>query len=153
MRKNKQIIKLVRTNSKNKNFIELIKYLDSELKIQDGENHSFYDQFNNINHVVVAYVNNKTIGCGSFKKYRHTIVEIKRMYVSPEGRRKGIAAQNLNELENWAKELHFTKCILETGKQQPEAIQLYKKYGYSLTSNFGIYENVDNSVCFERIIN
>ena len=75
------------------------------------------------------------------------------MYVTSGGRRKGIASQILSELENWAMELKFTKCIMETGKQQPEAIQLYKKYGYSLTSNFGFYENVENSVCFETIIN
>ena len=74
------------------------------------------------------------------------------MYVVPEVRRKGIARKILYELENWALELGFTKCILETGKQQPEAIQLYKKHGYSITSNFGFYENVENSVCFEKII-
>ena len=150
------MIRLLRTNSKNKNFIELIKSLDQELKIRDGDNHTFYNQFNkleNIHHVIVAFDNEKAIGCGSFKVYQNNIVEIKRMYVSSGGRRKGIASQILSELENWAMELKFTKCIMETGKQQPEAIQLYKKYGYSLTSNFGFYENVENSVCFEKIIN
>ena len=150
------MIRFERTNSKNKNFIELIKSLDQELKIRDGDNHSFYNQFNkldNIHHVIVAFDNEKAIGCGSFKVYQNNIVEIKRMYVDFGDRRKGIASQILSELEDWAKELKFTKCIMETGKQQPEAIQLYKKYGYSLTSNFGFYENVENSVCFEKIIN
>ncbi len=150
------MIRILRTNSKNKNFIELIKSLDQELKIRDGDNHTFYNQFNkleNIHHVIVAFDNEKAIGSGSFKVYQNNIVEIKRMYVSSGGRRKGIASQILSELENWAKELKFTKCIMETGKQQSEAIQLYKKYGYSLTSNFGFYENVENSVCLEKIIN
>ena len=149
------MVRLVRTNSKNKNFIELIKSLDQELKIRDGDNHSFYNQFNkldNIHHVIVAFDNEKAIGCGSFKVCQNNIVEIKRMYVASRNRRKGIASQILSELEHWAKELKITKCIMETGKQQPEAIQLYKKYGYSLTSNFGFYKNVENSVCFEKII-
>jgi len=100
--------------------------------------------------VVVAYENKKAIGCGAFKFHKNKTVEIKRMFVSPLGRRKGIASKVLNELELWAKELGYTKCILETGKQQPEAIELYKKSGYAITPNFGFYENVENSVCFEK---
>lgn len=149
------MIELIRTNSENKDFLELIKSLDAALKISDGENHSFYNQFNKldeIRNVVVAYENEKAIGCGAFKKTTKNTVEIKRMYVSPEGRRRGIASKVLRELENWAAELNFTKCILETGKQQPEAIDLYKKQGYSTTTNFGFYENVESSVCFEKII-
>ncbi len=149
------MIKLIRTNSENKDFVELIKYLDTDLKIRDGDNHSFYNQFNKldeIRNVVVAFENKNAIGCGAFKKSSENSVEIKRMYVSPEGRRKGVASKVLKELENWAKELHFTKCILETGKQQPEAIQLYKKAMYSLTPNFGFYENVENSKKKKKII-
>jgi len=149
------MIKLVKSNSENRDFKKLVKNLDADLKIRDGENHSFYNQFNKIDtiqNVVIAYENGKAIGCGCFKKCQNSRVEIKRMYVVPEVRRKGIARKILYELENWALELGFTKCILETGKQQPEAIQLYKKHGYSITSNFGFYENVENSVCFEKII-
>ncbi|NLP57286.1 GNAT family N-acetyltransferase [Lutibacter sp. B1] len=149
------MIKLLRTNSKNKDFLELITHLDAELKIRDGDNHDFYDQFNkldNIKNVVVAYENESPIGCGAFKIYQNSTIEIKRMYVSLLGRRKGVATKVLNELENWAKELNFTKCILETGIQQPEAIELYKKCGYTITPNFGFYENAENSVCFEKII-
>lgn len=57
------------------------------------------------------------------------------MYVLPANRRKGIASQLLSELENWAAELAFKKCILETGKKQPEAIALYLKNGYQITDN------------------
>jgi GNAT superfamily N-acetyltransferase len=149
------MINIIRTNAENKDFRNLVIHLDAELKISDGDNHSFYNQFNKldtIKNVVVAYENNKPVGCGAFKNHPKATVEIKRMYVLPEGRRKGIASKVLNELELWAKELNFTKCILETGKQQPEAIELYKKNNYTITPNFGFYENVENSVCFEKYL-
>ncbi len=149
------MIDLIRTDFQNPDFVELVSHLDTYLKISDGEEHDFYDQFNKIDglkNVVIAYEKNIPVGCGAFKKHNDIFVEIKRMYVAPEGRRKGIASKVLGELERWAKELNHSKCILETGKQQPEAIELYKKCGYAITTNFGFYENVENSVCFEKLI-
>ena len=58
----------------------------------------------------------------------------------------------LAELETWAAELSFAKCILETGKRQPEAIGLYKKNGYKLIPNYGQYAEIENSVCFEKVV-
>jgi len=72
------------------------------------------------------------------------------MYTLPEFRGKGIATKVLIELEKWTKELGYEKCILETGKKQPEAIALYKKNGYELIPNFGQYAGVDNSICFKK---
>jgi putative acetyltransferase len=56
----------------------------------------------------------------------------------------------LKALEDWAKELGYHKCILETGKRQPDAIALYQKNGYSIMPNYGQYQGVTNSVCFEK---
>jgi putative acetyltransferase len=53
-------------------------------------------------------------------------------------------------LETWASELSFEKCILETGKRQPEAIRLYEKNGYKRIPNYGQYAQIENSVCFEK---
>lgn len=72
------------------------------------------------------------------------------MYTLPESRGRGIAAKVLSDLENWTKELSFKKCILETGKKQPEAIGLYKKNGYKLIPNYGQYAEVENSLCFKK---
>ena len=58
----------------------------------------------------------------------------------------------LSDLESWAKELGFVKCVLETGINQPEAIALYKKCGYSIIENYGQYKGVENSLCFEKIL-
>lgn len=74
------------------------------------------------------------------------------MYVTPEGRGKGVATKILAELESWAAELGYRYCILETGKRQPEAIALYKKMGYRIIKNYGPYAGVENSVCFEKRI-
>lgn len=148
-------MQLIRTNSKNSHFIDLVKQLDADLSRRDGEDHSFYSQFNkidNIKYALVAYIDQKPIGCGAIKENQSDSMEVKRMYVLPEFRGQGIAIKILLELENWAKELGYTKCVLETGKRQPEAIQLYKSKGYKTTANYGQYIGVENSICFEKIL-
>jgi len=67
-------------------------------------------------------------------------------------RGKGVAMNILSELEKWAKELGYKKCVLETGKKQPEAIALYKKSQYQIIPNYGQYVGIENSVCFEKMI-
>jgi len=149
------MIKLIRTNSENPDFIKLVKFLDEDLAIKDGEAHFFYAQFNKINkimHAVLAYENKIPLGCGAIKEYDTNTMEVKRMYTSPESRKKGIATKILTELEKWVFELSYGRCILETGKRQPEAIGLYKKSGYTQIPNYGQYSGVENSVCFEKEI-
>lgn len=147
------MITLVRTNSENTDFRRLVTELDADLAIRDGKDHSFYSQFNKIDmikYAIVAYEDGMPAGCGAIKEYSTDTMEIKRMYVPVSNRGKRIATKILRELEIWAKELHFAKCILETGKMQPEAIGLYKKNGYIIIPNYGQYAGVENSVCFEK---
>jgi len=147
------MIKIVRTNSDNRHFIELVKSLDADLAERDGNDHSFYNQFNKIDkikYVIVAYENDKPIGCGAIKEYTSSSMEIKRMYTAPGSRGKGIASKVLSELEQWATELSYENCILETGKRQPEAIGLYEKNGYEPIPNYGPYVGIENSLCFEK---
>ena len=146
-------MKLIRTNSENKDFIALVKQLDAYLAVTDGEDHSFYDQFNkldSIKYVVIAYENEIPLGCGAIKAFNNHTVEVKRMYTAPQSRGKGIASLLLLELEQWAAELSYSKCILETGIRQVEAIGLYKKNGYTLIPNYGQYKGVKDSRCFEK---
>ena len=147
------MIRLIRTDSDNRDFIELVKKLDADLAERDSDDHLFYDQFNKVDkikYVVVAYENDNPTGCGALKEYTSKTMEIKRMYTSPESRGKGIATKILAELEIWAAELSIEKCILETGKRQPEAIGLYKKNGYKIIPNYSQYAEIENSVCFEK---
>lgn len=149
------MIKLVRTHTENADFRFLVKQLDAGLKITDGDEHEFYNQFNSIetiNHVVVAYIKNKPVGCGAFKEFNQDSAEIKRMFTMPESRGKSVATLILKELETWAIQLGYSSCVLETGTRQTEAIALYKKNLYHITPNYGQYEGVKNSLCFEKHI-
>ncbi|NDI97535.1 GNAT family N-acetyltransferase [Flavobacterium sp. LaA7.5] len=146
---------LKRTNSDDADFQKLVVALDKDLAIRDGDDHAFYDQFNKIatiKYVVVIYEEELAVGCGAIKEYEAGVMEVKRMYVPLEKRGKGIASIVLQELEKWAKELGYQKCILETGIKQPEAISLYKKNNYAITPNYGQYAGVEDSVCFEKKI-
>ncbi|PWG05932.1 GNAT family N-acetyltransferase [Polaribacter aquimarinus] len=149
------MVKILRTNSDNTDFINLVKLLDSYLKITDGEDHDFYNQFNNIDvlqNVVVFYVNHKPVGCGAFKEFNESSVEVKRMYVVEKYRNQGIAKKVLQELESWALEIGYKKCILETGKRQTEAVQFYNKCDYNVIPNYGQYVAMENSICFEKTL-
>jgi GNAT superfamily N-acetyltransferase len=149
------MINLIRTNSANTDFRKLVRLLDEDLQIRDGDEHSFYAQFNKVDkirHVVVAYEDSEAVGCGAIKEYEDGAAEIKRMFVLPERRGRGIAKMILSELETWANELDFSECILETGWKQPEAIALYRKSGYETIPNYGQYEGVENSVCMRKSI-
>jgi len=149
------MITLIRTDSDNPDFIGLVKYLDAELADLDGDEHEFYAQLNKtdkIKHVIIAYENDKPVSCGAIREYSPTIMEVKRMYTLPEHRGKGFATKILDELEKWAAELTYQKCILETGKRQPAAIWLYQKNGYKTIPNYGKYVAMENSVCFEKEI-
>ena len=148
-------IKTIRTNSKNKDFINLVKELDVYLKITDEDEHDFYNQFNSIDvlkEVVVTYVSENAVGCGAIKKFDNSIVEVKRMFVSLDNRGTGVAQKILQELETCAKELGYKKCILETGVRQVEAVKFYKKCGYKIIPNYGQYQGMENSICFEKKI-
>ena len=147
--------RLKRTNSDDIDFINLVVLLDQDLKIRDGEDHTFYNQFNKIDkikHVIVFYENDVAVGCGAFREKESDTVEVKRMFVNPDYRKRGIAAAVLKELENWAAELNYTYIILETGKKQPEAISLYQKSGYTIIPNYPPYEEMDNSVCMKKTL-
>jgi putative acetyltransferase len=144
-----------RTNSSDAGFQSLVKELDQYLASRDGDEHAFYAQFNKIDmlrHVLIAEMNSEAIACGAFKPYDEKTAEIKRMYVRPSVRGKGVATMILRELERWAREEGYLETILETGKRQPEAISLYKKNGYRVIPNFGQYEGKENSVCFIKIV-
>ncbi|MCB5167958.1 GNAT family N-acetyltransferase [Streptomyces bambusae] len=76
--------------------------------------------------------------------------EIKRMYVVPEARGKGLARRILAELEADARAAGRTRMALETGDQQPEAIALYLSSGYDYCPKFGLYRGYDSSRCMAK---
>ena len=75
------MIKIIRTNSENKDFIELVKHLDADLAISDGDEHDFYNQFNgieSIKHAIVLFENEIPLGCGAIKHFDSETLEIKQ---------------------------------------------------------------------------
>lgn len=147
------MITLTKTNSTNPDFRAFVVELTAFFKEKNGEKDDFYNQFNaldSINHVIVAYQDGQAVGCGAFKKFEDKTAEIKRMFVKPECRSKGIATQVLTALETWALELGFTSCILETLKEHDAAVQLYAKNGYRVIPNYAQYIGVESSICMRK---
>jgi putative acetyltransferase len=150
------MIRILRTNSENIDFIQLVARLDNLLADLDGRDHDFYDQFNKIDkikHAVVAYSGELPVTCGAIKEFDPETMEVKRMFTDESHRWKGLATLVLAELEKWALELGYSKCILETGKRLPDAVRLYEKSGYKLIPNYGQYIQMENSICFEKKLN
>jgi putative acetyltransferase len=144
---------IIRTNSENPHFRQLIVLLDSDLTDRYGDLQKHYAQFNHINFidtVVVAYENGVPAGCGCFRFFAPETIEIKRMYVKPEYRGRGLSRLILAELEKWAGELGYRESVLETGNQQAEAINLYHRFGYTEIPNYGLYEGTVTSICMSK---
>ncbi|MEM1320378.1 MAG: GNAT family N-acetyltransferase [Bacteroidota bacterium] len=149
------MLELYRTDAENPDFVQLVKLLDADLKIRDGKDHAFYAQYNKIDRIkyaIVAYWEGQAVGCGAIKHFDAKRMEVKRMYVREGYRGQGFASQILSALEAWASELQFQSCVLETGINQPEAISLYKKRGYTIIDNYGQYEGVKTSFCFSKAL-
>jgi len=148
-------MKLIKTDNSHPDFVALVKLLDANLAISDGDQHDFYDQYNKIDtikHVILTYIDNQAVGCGAIKEFDPQTMEVKRMFTLESNRGQGVASTILEALEVWAGKLEYRRCILETGLKQPAAIQLYKKTGYKIIPNYGQYQGVENSVCFEKIL-
>lgn len=146
-------MELIRTNSDNPDFKKLSALFDDYLVDIDGDERDFFAFYNNVqlDNVLVVYENSEAVGCGAFKEFDENTAEIKRMFVHPNHRNKGIASLILNKLELWANELGFSSFILETSPKLTSAIALYEKTGYQFISNYGQYIGVENSVCMKKV--
>ncbi|MFT6337845.1 MAG: putative acetyltransferase [Saprospiraceae bacterium] len=151
--KQSSILKVERTDAKNPIFKKLVNDLDRDLKVTDGDDHAFYDQYNqldDIKYALILFHNEEPIGCGAIKQYDAQSYELKRMYVAESQRGNGYAGAMLQNLESWVENLGVKKCILETGVRQTAAIRLYEKSGYTRIDNYGQYFGIADSVCFEK---
>jgi GNAT superfamily N-acetyltransferase len=142
-----------RTQSTDPHFLDLIKQLDAYLTITNGNEQAKFAQYNTVEKVkwvIIAYHNKLPIGCGGFK-LNEGKAEIKRMYVNRNYRGLKIGEQILVNLEQWAQEENLSIAILETGINQKEAQNLYKKLGYQIIPNYGVYVNFTDSLCMEKV--
>jgi GNAT superfamily N-acetyltransferase len=148
-------IRIIKSTSENVDFIALVAALDlslwesyPELKVDYWGNNIMELNPN----VLILYLNDVAIACACFKKYNINTIEIKRMFVSAEFRKKGLAKKMLSELEYWAKALGFSFSILETLYKQKAAIAMYQKVGYVVTENYAPYVGRESSICMKKSI-
>ena len=105
-------------------------------------------------YLVGALESEKMIGIGAIKFLSNDgeYGEIKRVYVSPDGRGKGVAHKIMQDLQTRAR-LEGVKVLrLETGIYQPEAIGLYQKLGFYKREKFGDYTDDPYSVFMEKVL-
>jgi putative acetyltransferase len=101
---------------------------------------------------IVARVDGRAVGCGAVRLLDPTTVEVKRMYVEPEMRGRGVAKEILAHLEGAGRELGASRAVLETGVYQDEAIGLYRRAGYTEVACWGEYTTSPTSVCYMKTI-
>ena len=99
---------------------------------------------------VVAYDGAEAVATGGLRKSENGAMEIKRMYVKPQWRGRGLSRVVLADLEQRARDLGATRIVLETGEKQPEAIRLYETSGYERIDGFGHYACSPMSVSFGK---
>lgn len=100
--------------------------------------------------VALDRADGRALGCGALRQLDAGSAEVKRMYVVPEARGTGVAADLLRALEAEALHRGWPTLRLETGTEQPDAQRFYAREGYHPIPLFGSYVGSDNSVCFER---
>ena len=147
-------MKIIRTDYLNPAFQELVAQLNTDLAKRDGKDHplSQFNEITHLKHVVLVYLKNKAVGCGAIAKYDLSATEIKRMYVTRAHRGQQLGEKILTELENWAKELGHSKCILFMGVNQPEAMKLYLKNNFSVIENYGKLKDIQDSICLAKTL-
>jgi GNAT superfamily N-acetyltransferase len=102
---------------------------------------------------LVAWAGDEVVGCGAIRPSGfEATCEIKRMYVRPSARGRGVSRAVLAALEGAAVELGYRRVILETGIKQPEAIALYLSTGYTAIDAYGAYRASPLSRCYERLL-
>jgi putative acetyltransferase len=99
---------------------------------------------------VIARADGRPVGCGALRLLDEGTAEVKRMYVEPELRGRGIARAVLDRLESDARAMGASRLVLETGVDQTEAIGLYRGAGFDSIECWGEYAAASTSVCFEK---
>lgn len=135
---------------------QLIRALNAELDErypEEGANHFRLDP----NEVapgrgvfLVAYAQGQGVGCGAMRLNEPGVAEIKRMYVTPAWRGRGVAMRLLSQLEEHARKLGARQLVLETGERQHESVALYKRAGFVEIPRFGEYVDSPLSLCMGK---
>ena len=125
----------IRTDGKNKDFIENCRLLDIDLDRRVGkkikrDKCKKYNQLDEISEAIGVYEDNKAVGGGAIRKYDDENIELKRVFVHTEYQGQGIGSKLVSLLIEWAIELGYRRMILETGELLAESCAVYRKMGF-----------------------
>jgi GNAT superfamily N-acetyltransferase len=135
---------------------ELIGELNEELSArypEEGANHFRLDAGEvapGCGAFFIAYVDGEAMGCGAVRRIEDGVAEIKRMYVRPAARGRGVGRAVLETLEAAARELGTGRLVIETGERQQEALALYRLSGFEEIPCFGEYVDSPLSLCMAK---
>jgi GNAT superfamily N-acetyltransferase len=99
---------------------------------------------------LVAFVGDVAAGCGGWRVLEPGQVEVKRVFVDPAFRRRGLAEVLMAALEDSAARAGHREIVLNTGPEQPEALVLYDRLGYRPVSGFGVYACTEGAIFLGR---
>ncbi len=145
----------IRTDGRNKDFIENCRLLDIDLDRRVGkkikrDKYKKYNQLDEIKEAIVVYENDKVVGGGAIRKYDEENIELKRVFVHTEYQGRGIGSKLVALLIEWAMELGYKRMILETGELLAESCAVYKKLGFDIIPNYAPYVNMPESLCMAK---
>jgi putative acetyltransferase len=99
---------------------------------------------------LVAWLDDVAVGCGAVRLLAPAEAELKRMYVAPEARGRGIGGALVRALEGEARALSVKRLLLETGERQIEALAVYTREGFIRIPKYGEYVDSEFSVCMGK---
>ena len=147
----------IRTDGKNKDFIENCRLLDMDLDRRVGkkikrDKYTEFNQLDEINEAIVVYEGSKAIGGGAIRRYDDETVELKRVFIHTEYQGQGIGSKLVSLLIEWSVELGYKRMILETGELLVESCAVYRKLGFKVIPNYGPYVNMPESLCMAKAL-
>ncbi len=148
-------MKIEFVESNHPDLLNLVRELDAFFMERYGENIKKYHKYHDMDSMAcaaVAYLEDKPVGCCCWRAMDAVTAEIKRMFVKPEFRKRGIAARLAKELESHAAASGCHRAVIETYADMFEAITIYERMGYIRCAAFGDFINDHNIVCMEKEI-
>ena len=142
-------------DAENADFLALVQQLDEYYFEVVGEVHKRYAKYNDphlLNARMAAYIDGKAAGCGAWKKIDAETAEIKRIFVSPDFRRQGVASALISALEQDVAAHGYIRAILETARTTDDSAALYHKLGYREIAYYGSPAGAENCRCFEKML-
>ena len=147
MRGGKRELRL--TGGDDPKFRALVRKLDQEYVDRFGET-ALHNTLEKIEAACLLLVDGTPAACGAIQPLDGDAAELKRVYVLPEFRRRGLARQVIEQLELQALFHGYRFLALETGRAMPEAAALYTKLGYRETEPWGPFAGDELCLCMKK---